>query len=280
MKCFVMGMLAVLVAVNSSSAATTILYQEDFEGVGSAKSLQDVSPWLKVQDLTDVEVNDTVQDASRNITAGGIEGFGIDGTSNGHTARDFTLYKTGAIAGLDMTDPLATSYELTFNAYARGASGGGTGNAGFGFGDSKGNLMEFAIGYGKGGNGGWRFDTHQIGGGRDKIGNSWIMNDTEVKATITIDLIAGEARARVESVSDASIFHDFNALSLDKNHAKFANFQATDRIALLADVNANGSTTALDVDNIMITKTVVPEPATMGLALLALCGLAVIRRKR
>lgn len=253
---------AALVAMVAGTASAVTLYSEDFEGGNPPESITNYG-----FDATEVP-NTMVNNLGNTST-----GFGVDGNSSDRSARSFGFSRISVPSPL--TDPLGADYVLSFNAWAyRGSVG--TSNAGVHLDDSdNGDQTGFGLEYARGGNGGWRFVTTFLGGGVESINDQNAFADDEVLATITIDLVNNMVSARLEHVSLATTPHEFTPVAI----TNLANLAAIDRLIILEDIIAGiGTDQGLDLDNLKITQSVIPEPAS--LVLLSLGALAALGRRR
>ena len=265
--------IVVLLMASTASAVTTTIYSEDFEGGADPESLNSgtFGAWAVVPGTNDgVVVTSSVPHT--NPIAGGITGQAIEGDAGGQRFGASEI----APAGLDTTDPLAEEYELTFDAYTVGSSGAGTFHAGMGFTPTNGPDVQDQLGllFLRGGNGGWRFQTTGIGGGIESLGNQFLFNDREVAATITIDLVNNEVRASLVDIAAPGNNHNFTPVPFTPGQ-----IAAFDSLFVFQE-NLSINDPGMDIDNIHVTKTAVPEPATMGLLMLSLAGLSMFRPKR
>jgi len=255
--------IVVLTMASIASATPVTIYSNDFEGGSGSEALESgtFGAWS-----AELNAGLLVTSGIQDVVAGGLSGDGIQG--DGTVGR--FLGSTITPAGLDMTDPLATEYEFTFNAYAVSGSTG-TSWGGAGFAASGGPHLDFGLYYRRAGNGGWAFFTGDIGGGTEVIGNQYYLNDREVLGTITVDLVNNEARARLDEIGGPQS-HVFAPVSLG------GSINGVNSLLAFSDVVA-ASDDGADLDNFHLTKTI-PEPATMGLLMLGLAGMSMFRPKR
>ncbi len=270
MKYFVMSMLAVAVLAVSVSAQTQVLWEEDFESYADATVTSTTVKWAGSPD-EGLMIRGYNEDSAEGQRVD-PDGMALDGNSHkeqGVTGRKWAVSRAVGVPGPSAN---ATEYKIEFDAnVSRGHNSNGTANSGLYLecGDSA-VCGEFGIHFSRANGKGWGFinsgsglanvgeyDNHAWGSGTAAV--SIILDKATMQATATV---GGNSFA--PQTFSQNVWDNLNG------------FRIRNDIAGVAHHDAN---TGMDVDNIRVSQTI-PEPATMGLALLALCGLAVIRRKR
>ncbi len=297
MKYFVMSMLAVAVLAVSVSAQTQLLWEEDFEGYAAGTRIGTTAKWLDSPD-EGIMVNGYSADSALGQRLDS-DGMTLDG--NSHSEQQAGGARKWSVARTAFPGPSAnaTSYTVAFDTIVqRGSNSNGTANSGV-YLEIAGGLAEFGLHFSRANGKGWGFIN-----GNGTIGRpTWAATDRGLSGTSEYAGAATTGGAELGMTNDNGIWHAVNSpttasITLDKATmlvtATVGGYDFTPQAFTqnvwdslhglrirndIAPVGHPDANLGIDVDNIRVTQ-VIPEPATMGLALLALCGLAVIRRKR
>jgi len=305
MKYFVMSMLAVAVLAVSVSAGNVVVWEEDFESYSAGTAIQDTAKWSTSTADGPIRINGVsvgVDGDGNNNSALGHRlagsGLALDGNSGKEQNPSPWTYGDGvhrawSTSRATIPGPATNSelvdFTVSFDTIVqRGSNSNGTGNSGLfiNYGVAG---TEFGLFFSRSNNKGWAFmnsgaglaNTGEFAGattsGGVELGMThddgiWHAVNAPTTASITLDKTTMMASATVGG-------YTFTPQAFD-----IAVWDDIDHLEIRNDIdlrhNPNDANFGMDVDNLVVSEGRIPEPATMGLALLALCGLAVIRRKR
>jgi hypothetical protein len=286
MKYVVMSMLAVTVLAVSVSAGNVVLWEDDFESYSAGTAIQDVAKWSTSAADGPIRINGYNEDSALGHRLLG-SGLALDGNSNKEQGSGVGRVWSTSRASVPAPTANATSYTVAFDTIVqRGSNSNGTANSGLYINYGVG--AEFGLHFTRTNGKGWGFINSgpglanvgeylgattsggvELGMSHDNGINHGVNAPTT--ASITLDKTTMMASATVGGYTFAPQAFD-QAVWDGIDHLEIRN-----DIANPAHLDANYG---MDLDNIVVSVSEIPEPATMGLALLALCGLAVIRRKR
>ena len=281
----VMFSVVTVILLTSSTASAIMLYEETFGAPDNPKGITDYG-FINGAGGQELLVNSNSQASDSD---------GIDGDSYPIAGAREYGYFTLAVPNPTSTAS-ATDYKVTFDAYVTRINNNiGTGHSGVllgTFGSSAvgtdGNL-DFGLVFQRANGLGWRFRHNFLTGtGEENSGLPDKLANVPVLGTIFIDLVNNMTSARVElqSCAPCSDDSDFIQFADQLIAAPVNDLSSIDKLVVLVDINPVGNSyqqdTGIDVDNIRVTATVpvIPEPATLGLALLSLVILAMRRRWR
>jgi hypothetical protein len=280
-----MGMLAVAVlAVSVSAGPTSVLLSEDFEQYGAPSLVNDATGWASDSGM---EINNKAVDS--------IEGHGLnsgkafDGNShnevgNPNAPSNGRIWATSRLNIPDRSDA-ALTFTVEFDAIVRSnGHNAGTANAGVYLecDDCGPGSSEFGMHYARHNTTGWGFNGPS---GMNRVAGSspgWYANEP-VRISMTLDKASMTASATISEIDGTAgdIAVGNHGVGVFATQAISQSiWEGITKLRVRNDVYNYGDNRGIDLDNIVISESFVPEPATMGLALLTLCGLAVIRRKR
>ena len=273
MKYFVTILLAVAVLAVAVPASAGVVWSEDFESYAAGTAIQDTAKWSGSAADGPIRINGytATSDLGQRVDP---DGLALDGNSNKEQLSGVGRVWSTSRATIPGPSANAVTYTVAFDTVVeRGSNSNGTGNSGFHI--KSGEASEFGLSFMRANGRGWGFMNSGTGHSGvstwEGFANGYYFGANEaVSASITLDKTTMMASASVAG-------HDFAPQPFD-----ISVWNTIDQLSIFNDISNPAHADrnyGMDVDNIVISETI-PEPATMGLALLGLCGLAVMRRKR
>jgi len=236
----------------STTVQAVTLYSESFDGATDGAALTTVSGWINAFGA--------VPNVTSAAPLGGGSDLAID-QSTAVTGQTFSRHPRVA-PSVD-----ALSYTLEADLFATEP---GSFNSGFGFGVGTNETVALSW------NGGWffRVTSGWSGAGSTAATFTTITEgvDEEVRARIHFDLDADTVQATIIGASGTFTSPFVSFVDGNESSATLGD------IMVFADLRGASGQNPTDVDNILLSETIIPEPAT--LAVLALGGLALIGRRR
>ena len=281
MKCFVVSMFVVAVLAVSVPVNANTVFSENFESHATGIAIQNATGWENSAADGPVLING-YDENSVNGHKFPNGGNALDGNSGNEVGSGKGRVWATSRTNVPAPSATALTYTLQFDAIvAYGSHNNGSANAGVYLGCD--DCGEFGLHYSRHNGNGWRFvgpsgtfnATALDGDGNPAAAQPWWMANTPVTASIALDKASMTATATIHDPLGS--YNDLTYPSQDINQNIWNGIA---KIEVRNDTYDYGNNLGIDVDNISISETNIPEPTTLGLALLGLCGLAGIRRKR
>jgi len=260
-----------VVMLSALQAKAVVVYTEDFEGETVGTGLENMtSPW-GIHNL-----GGAIGGSSIEVQA--LASLGGDNAADGAAQDTIALYFKEIPTITNAITELSLSWDMIADSKTP-ALGGGTTNSSFGFHNN--DNTDFGCRFCKGmivhehrvfdGETGWFLDMTGLAGVTSKhtIGVGGEMEDVEVRANITIDL--------VNNTIEATLFDGFATISSGVEPFPAGGADVISQLGYVSDARTH--TDGLDVDNIVLEY--VPEPTScllLSLGLVSLLGCS--RRNR
>jgi len=279
-KYFAMTMLAVAVLAVAVPASAGVLLSEDFESYSAGTAIQDLAAWSNSSADGPIRVNGYNENSAGGHRLLG-SGLALDGNSGKEQGSGVGRVWSTSKRTIPGPSANALTYTVAFDTIVqRGSNSNGTGNSGL-YIECGSACGEFGFHFQRSNNYGWGFINS--GDGLANVGQYtgsssnatppesgiWHAVNNPTTASITLDKTTMLASATVGG-------YDFDPQPFTQ-----AVWDGISGLRVRNDINNpahEDHNFGMDVDNIVVSETI-PEPATIGLVLLGLCGLAVMRRK-